>query len=150
VELHDTLGLGGKVLGIQLLERYLDPQVAPLAPENILVFTPSSIAAFGMSGSNRFGAFTKSPLTGIWLESYCGGSFARVFGETGWGAVVISGAAQAPVHIHVITEGAEIRSAAGLWGQDTFVTEARLLADLDKRSAVLSIGVAGENLVKVA
>ena len=150
VELHDTLGLGGKVLGIQLLERYLDPQVAPLAPENILVFTPSSIAAFGMSGSNRFGAFTKSPLTGIWLESYCGGGFARVFGETGWGAVVVSGAAQAPVHIHVTTEGAEIRSAAGLWGQDTFVTEARLLADLDKRSAVLSIGVGGENLVKVA
>ena len=42
------------------------------------------MSAYGMYGSNRFGAFTRSPLTGIWLEGYCGGTFARTFTETGW------------------------------------------------------------------
>ena len=150
VDTAGTLGLGGKVLGIRLLERYLDARVDPLASDNVVVLTPSLIAAHGLSGSNRFGAFTKSPLTGIWLEAYCGGTFARTLRETGWGAVVITGAAEAPVHLHVTAAGAHLLPAADLWGKDTFTVEAELLARLDTRSSVLCIGVAGENLVKVA
>lgn len=145
-----TLGLGGKVLGIRLLEHYLDPAAEPLSPDNVIVVAPSLISAYGVSGSNRFGTFTRSPLTGIWLECYCGGSFARTLRETGWDALVVTGTAAAPVHLHVTTDGAEIRPATHLWGRDTFAVEAGLLADLDKRSAALCIGVAGENLVKVA
>jgi aldehyde:ferredoxin oxidoreductase len=150
IDLGGLLGLGGKALGIRLLEKYLDPRVDPLAPENVVALTPSLLAAYSMSGSNRFGAFTKSPLTGIWLESYCGGTFAGTLGETGWDAVVITGAAPAPVRLHVDGQGAQLLPATELWGKDTFVVEDKLLAALDKRSAVLSIGVAGENLVKVA
>lgn len=145
-----ALGLGGKVLGIRLIERYLEIEVDPLAPGNILAITPSPLAAYGMSGSDRFGAFTKSPLTGIWLEAYCGGTFARTLRETGWGAVVITGAAPAPVHMHITAEGATLLPAADLWGKDAFAVEAEVLARLDKRSSVLCIGEAGENLVKVA
>ncbi|MBC7293780.1 MAG: aldehyde:ferredoxin oxidoreductase, partial [Thermoleophilia bacterium] len=145
-----TLGLGGKALGIRILEKDLDPGVDPLSPDNILAITPSRIAAYGMSGSDRFGAFTKSPLTGIWLEAYCGGTFARTLCETGWDALVIKGASPSPVRVHVTADGAEILPADDLWGKDTFTVEETLLAQLDKRSAVLSIGVAGENLVRVA
>jgi aldehyde:ferredoxin oxidoreductase len=115
-----------------------------------VVLTPSRLVAYGISGSDRFGAFTKSPLTGIWLESYCGGSFARALCETGWGAVVITGSAPMPVHLHVDSEGAQVRPASDLWGRDTFAVEAELLSTLDKRSAALCIGVAGEKLVRVA
>jgi len=150
IDSRGSLGLGGKVLGIRLLERYLDPATDPLAPENVIAFTPSRLVAYGMSGSDRFGAFTRSPLTGIWLESYCGGTFARTLCETGWDAVVITGAAPDPVHLHIDAEGARILPAAALWGKDTFATEAEILCGLDRRSGVLSIGVAGENLVTVA
>ncbi len=150
IDMKGALGLGGKVLGIRLIEKYLEIEVDPLAPENVLALTPSPLAAYGMSGSDRFGAFTKSPLTGIWLEAYCGGSFARTLRETGWGAVVITGAAPAPVRLHVTAEGARLQPATDLWGKDTFAVEAELLARLDKRSSVLCIGVAGENLVKIA
>ncbi|OFW60067.1 MAG: hypothetical protein A2133_10310 [Actinobacteria bacterium RBG_16_64_13] len=150
VDASGTLGLGGKVLGLRLLEQYLDPEVGPLAPENVVVLTPSRLVAYSMSGSDRFGAFTKSPLTGVWLESYCGGSFARTLCETGWEAVVISGSAPTPIRLHVDAEGAQLLLASGLWGRDTFAVEAEILAKLDKRSAVLSIGVAGEKLVSVA
>jgi len=150
IDAEGTLGLGGKILGIRLLEKYLDVDTDPLAPANIVALTPSRLVAYGMSGSDRFGAFTKSPLTGIWLESYCGGTFARTLCETGWDAVVVTGAASTPVHLHIDAGGARILPASDLWGKDTFAVEAEVLARLDRRSAVLSIGVAGENLVKVA
>ncbi|OFV79616.1 MAG: hypothetical protein A2W26_13525 [Acidobacteria bacterium RBG_16_64_8] len=150
IDVGGTLGLGGKILGIRLLERYLEIDADPLGPDNVVAFTPSLLAAYGMSGSDRFGAFTKSPLTGIWLEAYCGGTFARNFRETGWDAVVISGAAPAPVHLHITVEGARLVPAADLWGRDTFAVEAELLARLGRRSSVLCIGEAGENLVKIA
>ena len=145
-----TLGLGGKALGVRLLEKYLDPLVDPLGSNNIVALTPSPLAGYGMSGSDRFGAFSKSPLTGIWLEAYCGGTFARNLCETGWDAVIIAGAATSPVRVHITVDGATVLPADDLWGKNTFETEDELLARLDRRSSVLSIGVAGENLVKVA
>ena len=150
IDASGTYGLGGKVLGITLLENYLDPQTDALAPENIVALTPSPIAAYAISGSDRLGVFTRSPLTGIWLESYVGGSVARTLTETGWDAVVISGRAGYPVRLHIDQAGARILPAADLWGKDTFVVEEELLARLDRRSAVLAIGVAGENLVPFA
>ena len=80
-----------------------------------------------MSGSDRFGAFTKSPLTGIWLECYCGGSFARALTETGWDAVVVRGAADragAPPH-HCRQPAPRLLPADDLWGKDTCTVEDR-------------------------
>ncbi len=74
-----ALGLGGKVLGIRLLEKYLDPAADPLSPEQRRGHhSQPHLQPTACTGSNRFAAFTKSPLTGIWLECYCGGTFARI------------------------------------------------------------------------
>ncbi len=150
IDVPGLLGLGGKALGVRLLERYLDPAVDPLSPENVIAITPSLLAGYAMSGSNRFGAFTRSPLTGIWLESYCGGTFARNFRETGWDALVIAGAANAPAHLHITAQGASLLPAGDLWGRDCFAVETELLSRLERRSSVLCIGVAGEGQVRVA
>jgi len=143
-------GLGGKALAIELLERHLDPMVEPLAPRNVLIFTPSPLAAYGFSGSDRFGAFTKSPMTGAFLESYAGGTMARTMRETGWDAVVVTGAGATPVRLHIDTAGAALMPAADLWGLDVFATEEALAPVIAKRSSTMIIGPAGENLTVCA
>ncbi len=144
LEIAGLDGLGGKALAVELLERYLDPTIDPLAPGNVVVFTPSPLAAYGFSGSDRFGAFTKSPMTGAFLESYAGGTMARTLRETGWDAVVLRGASGAPVRVHIDDDGAEVLPAADLWGTDVFQTEDSLRASLARRSSTMIIGPAGE------
>jgi aldehyde:ferredoxin oxidoreductase len=140
-------GLGGKALGVDLLERYLDPMVDPLSPQNVVVFTPSLLAAYGFPGSDRFAAFTKSPMTGAFLETYAGGTMARTLRETGWPAVVVTGAAARPFRLHVDAEGGTLLPADDLWGLDVFQTEEALAGSLAKRSSTMIIGPAGEHRV---
>ncbi len=143
-------GLGGKALAVHLLERYLDPEIDPLAPGNIIIFTPSPLAAYGFSGSNRFGAFTKSPLTGAFLESYAGGTMARTLRETGWEAVVVRGASSEPVRLHIDRDGAALLPAGDLWGREVFASEDCLRSLLGKRSSTMVIGPAGETKSAIA
>ena len=56
--------LGGGGLAAYLLLRDLPPGVDPLGPDNRLVFTTSVINGLSLSGSNRYTAAAKSPLTG--------------------------------------------------------------------------------------
>ncbi|MEI6530648.1 MAG: aldehyde ferredoxin oxidoreductase N-terminal domain-containing protein, partial [bacterium] len=65
--------LGGKGLATWLLLRHNPPGVDPLSPENVIIFATGPITDTKVFGSCRYGVFTKSPLTGIYLESYAGG-----------------------------------------------------------------------------
>ena len=70
--------LGGKGLGLKLLEERLRPGTDPLSEENILIIMTAAYMNSGVPCSARFvGAVTKSPLTGIILSSSCGGPFGR-------------------------------------------------------------------------
>ena len=44
--------------------------VDPLGPDNVLVFTTSVINGLSLSGTNRYTAAAKSPLTGGYCEPY--------------------------------------------------------------------------------
>src|SRR3989304_3207849 len=75
-ELPETLlrkYLGGGALASYLLLRDMPPGVDPLGPDNVLVFTTSVINGLSLSGTNRYTAAAKSPLTGGYCESEAGG-----------------------------------------------------------------------------
>jgi len=72
-ELPETLlrkHLGGGALACYLLLRDMPPGVDPLGPDNVLVFTTSVINGLSLSGTNRYTAAAKSPLTGGYCEPY--------------------------------------------------------------------------------
>ena len=142
--------IGGKGIGVKLLFDILEPKLNPLDPDNLLIFGTGPVTGLGLSGGEKLGAFFKSPQTGIFGESYCGGYFAHYLKKTGYDFIVIKGVSKKPVYIFIEDERVEIKDAQHLWGRDTFETEDTLREDHGKKFHVLSIGPAGENLVKYA
>ena len=142
--------IGGKGLGIKVLLEETDPQLDPLSPANTLIFMTGPVNGTLLSGAAKFGVFFKSPLTGIFGESYCGGYFAAQLKFAGYDGLMVQGKAERPVYISIKDGEAEIKNANHIWGKDTFETEDIIKEELDEKFQVLSIGPAGENLVKYA
>jgi len=57
--------LGGKGLASHLLLRFNPEGADPLSPKNHFILAVGPANGFSIWGANRYGAFTKSPLTGI-------------------------------------------------------------------------------------
>jgi len=141
------LYLGGKGLGLKLLYDRLQAGTDPLGEKNILAFMPGVLMGTGAPCSARFAAVTKSPLTGIMAASSCGGPFGMNLKTAGWDGLLVRGKAARPTSLFVTSEGVEFRDAGELWGLDTTETQAKLD---EKRTGMLVIGPAGENLVRFA
>ena len=143
--------LGGKGLATHLLLKKNRPGVDPLSPENNLIFALGPITDTKIWGSSRYGVYTKSPLTGIFAESYSGGKVAEPMSRSGYDAFVLQGASTEPVSIEISDTGVVFHDATALWGADVYETEDRISREFEGRNAgIISIGPAGENLVKFA
>ena len=143
--------LGGKGLGIHLLMKENPTGVDPLSPQNKLVFCIGPTTDSRIYGSCRHGVFTKSPLTGIFSESYSGGKVAEPMSRTGYDAFIFEEASKEPVWIEISDQEVSFHDAKDLWGKDTYSTEDDVLKRVKQRSAgALVIGPAGENLVRYA
>lgn len=141
--------LGGRGLGARFLWDFVGPEVDPLSPQNVLIFTAGPLTASGMQTSNRFSVTTKSPLTGTILDANSGGWWGMQFKRTGYDALIIRGKASAPIYLEIAPQGIVLHDAADLWGKTVFETTERLGQDKNKRN-VLCIGPAGENLSRMA
>jgi aldehyde:ferredoxin oxidoreductase len=143
--------LGGKGLGTHLLLNNTQAGVDPLSADNAIIFATGPVTDTKVYGSCRFGAFTKSPLTGIYCESYAGGKVPEPLSRTGYDAVIIKGASKKPVYLEISHKKVIFRDASHLWGKDTFETEDAIREEVGRKDAgIIVIGPAGEKLVKFA
>jgi aldehyde:ferredoxin oxidoreductase len=143
--------LGGGALAAYILLRDMPAGVDPLGPDNVLVFTTSIINGLSLSGTNRYTAAAKSPLTGGYGESEAGGWWGPELRAAGWDGVVIRGQAKTPVYLWIKDDKVELRDAAAYWGQLSGEVQDGLEQELgDKRIRVLQTGVAGERGVRFA
>ncbi len=157
----DTIGndvlesyLGGKGLAAHLLVALNPPGVDPLAPENHLIFATGPLGGSTVWGSCRYGVYTKSPLTGLFTESYAGGRTPDAVDAAGFDAVVISGCCNMPTVLTVHPEGVDFHDAGDIWGMETYAAEDAVKqrfvkAEYRKKGAVV-IGPAAENGVRFA
>lgn len=138
--------LGGKGLGARYLYELVDPGTDPLGPDNVLAVMLGPLSGY-LPGETRYAAITTSPLTGIFLDSYAGGSFPRalVGALDGHLGLLIDGRASEPVRVHVEDGTAWIESAADWWGLDAVE-----VADEVSEGAVAGPGPAGETGVRYA
>lgn len=143
--------LGGKGLGSYLLLNNVPAGTDPLSPDNKLIFVAGPATGTPVPGTSRYGVFSKSPLTGLYAESYAGGKVAPALRQTGYDAIIIEGASANPVFLEINDSDVVFHNASDLWGKDTYETEDAVLAKTNAAGAqAVVIGPAGENLIRFA
>jgi len=142
--------IGGKGFGAKILYEELTPKADPYEPSNLLIFATGPVNSLILSGASKLCAVFKSPLTGGWGESQCGGHFAPQLKYAGYDMLIITGKSEKPVYVTIEDEEIRVWDATHLWGEDTFQTEETIKKDHGKGFQVISIGKAGENLVRYA
>jgi len=143
--------LGGKGLGVYLLLKRCRPGMDPFSPENPFVIALGPISDTNIWGSSRYGVFTKSPLTGIFAESYSGGRVTEPISRTGHDAIILEGASPGPVFLEIGEEAVFFHDASDLWGSDSYRAQDLITEKVGRKdTGVLVIGPAAENLVRFA
>lgn len=145
-----TAGIGGKGLGVGLLLRENPPGVDPLSPENRFIIATGPVTGTRMWGQSRFGVYTKSPATGGFGESYCGGTLAPKIKGCGVDAVLIHGLADSLTWLAIGETGVRFEDATAIQGAETYVAEDHILKRSAKGAGAMVIGPAGENRVRFA
>jgi aldehyde:ferredoxin oxidoreductase len=148
-----------------------DKTISAFDPKNVLVIAP------GLFAGTLVPAACRAELVGIQAQSWpyewftrsnVGGRFASMLKYAGFDAIVLEGAADKPTWINIVEGKAELKDATGLWGLDTYDTQAVIFSELagskgfgdwietkgdnwtTQRPAVLCIGPAGENRSRIA
>ncbi len=143
--------LGGAGYCVRYLYEKIAKTTDPLSSENVLMFMTGPLCGSNAPTSGRFVVCAKSPLTGIWGESNCGGYFGPELKKAGYDGIIISGKSKEPVYLEVNEDKIQLKDASKLWGKGVFETTNFLKNDMGSNLArVACIGQAGENMVKYA
>ncbi|KUO48800.1 MAG: hypothetical protein APF76_18135 [Desulfitibacter sp. BRH_c19] len=142
--------LGAKGFGAKILYDELPPNCDPLSPENIIMFATGPLTGTLVPASSRSVIVTKSPLTGIWLDSNCGGTFGPELKSAGFDIVKIIGKADKPVYVLIKDNEILIKESEELWGTDALTTHICLKKKYGEDYKIACIGEAGEKQVLVA
>src|SRR4030042_687444 len=137
--------IGGYGIGARMLYEKMNKGTDPLGPENVIGFMPGPFTGPKVGTSCRFTVVTKSPLTGYWGDSNCGGYFAEALKACGYDGVFFTGRSSKPVHFHLEDNKPMLRDASHLWGMNTQETEETIRKEIvNPRLRLVCIGPAGE------
>jgi aldehyde:ferredoxin oxidoreductase len=142
--------LGGRGFAVKILWDELRPGTDPLSSENRLVFAAGPLTGFALPSSGKLVVASKSPLTGGYGDGNVGTWAAVHIRKAGYDAVIVEGKAKKPTVLVVRDDAAHFLDAEKLWGLNSFETEKKLRETHGRTVGILSIGPAGENLVKYA
>jgi aldehyde:ferredoxin oxidoreductase len=142
--------LGGRGFAAKILWDQLKPGTDPLSPDNKLIFAAGPLTGFAVPNSGKLVVAAKSPLTGGYGDGNIGTYAAVYMRKAGYDAVIIDGKAETPVVLHIKNKVAEFVDAKDFWGLNSFETEEQLHSLYGSSAGIVSIGPAGENLVKFA
>ncbi len=142
---------GGRMLATYIMLKEMAPGTKWSDPENILIFSPGILVGTVVPGACRTSVDSKNVFNNGKGSANFGGNFGPELKYAGFDNLVITGKAQTPVYLWIDDRNAELRSAKSIWGKTTYESEEFLKKELgDDRIVVVSIGPAGENLVRGA
>jgi len=142
--------LGGKGLGVHLLLNGSAPGTPALSPESPFIIATGPVTGTKMWSQSRYGVFAKSPATGGYGESYCGGTLAPKIKGCGVDAITLEGKCSDLCCLAIGEDGVEFIDAKPIRGKDAFETEDWLAERSPGGAGIMMIGQAGENQVAFA
>lgn len=143
--------LGGSGFIAHSLLKELKPGIDPLGSENKLIFALGPLVGTSAIGSGRNGIGAKSPLSGGVALSQVGEFWGAELKKAGFDGVIVEGKADHPVYLWIDDQGATIRDARHLWGENTKETQEGIRSELgDEKIRVAMTGAAGEKMVRYA
>lgn len=143
--------LGGRGLAAKMYYDEIGPDVDPLGPENRMIFMTGPLTGVRLPSTTKFQLATKSPATGIYLCSNCGGTFGPQLKKAGFDGFVLEGCAEQWTFLSIDDGEVVFHDARSLCGMSSSETlHAMKEAAGMKSAAALSIGPAGERLVRLA
>jgi len=153
-DLDDSLArqfIGGTGLATYFMYTEIPKGANPLGPENLLILAPGPLNGTQCPGGSRLSVNFKSPISGMFGNSFVGGSSANEIKWAGWDMIIVRGKSAKPVYLQVKDDKVELKPADAVWGKDTFDSEEMLKEAVgDPYAKVLTIGPAGENVVPLA
>lgn len=121
--------IGGEGLAVRLFYEYMDSGREAFDPGAPILFATG-------------------PLNGTMGISNVGGHFAPALKKAGWDILLVKGKAEKPVWLRIEDDQVSIEDAQDIWGKEISNTEQHVQEQMAKGAQVLSIGLAGENLVR--
>jgi aldehyde:ferredoxin oxidoreductase len=141
--------IGGRGLGVKYVFDN-GPRVDPLSPDNIICFLVGPLTGTDVTMSGRMAVVTKSPLTGTVTDSHHGGWSGARLKWAGFDGLIFKGKAKRPVYAYIEAGKVELKDASDLWGKGAHETIKILQGRHGKDVSVVTIGQAGEKLVRFA
>lgn len=141
--------IGGNGFAVKILYDELKPGVDPLGPDNKVIFAVGPVEGT-IIPTSQMGVFTKSPLTGYFIDGYGGGYFSNELKFAGYDGIIIEGSSKDPTQVLIHDDDVEFKDASHLWGKDVFETQKIIKDDLNAPNAQIAcIGPSAERLVKI-
>ncbi len=143
--------LGGRGLAAKRYYDEIGPNVKPFDAENKVFFFTGPLTGAPLPSTTKFQLATKSPETGMYLCSNCGGYFGPQLKQAGFDGLIIEGKAADWTYI-LIKDGNVTFGDARAWqGLTTDKAQEKLKEVMkDDKAAAMSIGPAGEKLVRIS
>jgi len=151
-DIDPRLWIGGDGFITKILWKDIPREIDPLGPENevIIATGPWTATAAPQAGRAMLGCI--SPETGGFSSGSFGWYFPATMKYAGFDVIIVRGKAEKPVYICIDNQEVSIRDASHIWGKETGETVKAIREDVGERYEgevrVLSISLAGENLVK--
>jgi len=142
--------IGGRGYATRIICDEVDPTVDALDPANKLILATGPLTGTSAACGGRYMAITKGALTGTIACSNSGGNFGPELKYAGYDMIVLEGAASEPLVLVIDDGSVGLRPAGDLWGRTVHETEDLLHAQLGGGFKCVSIGPAGEKLVRFA